>query len=331
MKKIYSLALAFVATVTMVGCSASTAAPVVEVKKVVKPAAIQSVQVFEADNTDGKITPKVISDTMHEIGLSSAGNNDMNKPFSQRFPKIHYKTYNLAMFQNDALTLNLIKKYPNFGALAPLTMSIWSDDEKHTMKVATLTKEGIARAAGIPLTDPDLIAYSALIEKGLRAAMPNGKFLELNFTVKEPTNSFAINFTADVEIEEDGDINEFREEFESGFEGEMEPIGFLMPNYSNLNEELFEKAGYDEYDFYVTYSICKFDVIYPVSRLHPEAGAYAPCSMFLYKKKAEDQMHIGYLGVKNWITTLDIEDQESIQPLLEAQGMINDILTEMTE
>ena len=327
MKKIYSSIVAVIASIMMIGCSASKAEPVVAVK----PAKIQSVQVFEADNADGKITPKVISDAMHAVGLSSSGNNDMNKPFSQRFPKLHYKTYNLAMFQNDELTLKLIKKYPNFGALAPLTMSIWSDDEKKTMKVSTLTKEGIARAAGIPLTDPDLIAYSALIEKGLKAAMPDGKFQELNFTVKEPKNSFAINFTADIDMSEVDDINDYREDFESEFEGEMEPIGFLMPNYSNLNEELFEEAGFDIYDFYVTYSICKFDVIYPVSKFHPEAGAYAPCSMFLYKLKSEDKMHVGYLGVKNWITTLDIEDQESIKPLEEAQGMINDILTELTE
>ena len=329
MKKTFSLLIAALATITMVGCGSASAEPVA--KEVVKPAKVQSVQVFEVDNSDGKITPKVISDKMDELGLSTAGNNDMNKPFSQRFPKLHYKTYNLAMFQNNELTLKLIKKYPNFGALAPLTMSIWSNDEKKTMKVSTLSLDGLARAAGIPVTDPDLIAYSALIEKGLRAAMPGGEFLTLNFTVKEPTNAFAINFTADIELDEDTTLEDYREDFESEFEGEMEPIGFLMPNYSNLKEEIFDEAGYDGYDFYVTYSICKFDVIYPVSKLHPEAGAYAPCSMFLYKKKDEDKMHVGYLGVKNWITTLDIEDQESIKPLEEAQGMINNILTELTE
>jgi len=330
MKKIYSLAVACVATVTMLGCSASTTKPV-EVKKVQKPAVIQSVQVFEADNSDGKITPKTISADMAKVGLSSSGNNDMNKPFSQRFPKLHYKTYNLAMFKNDELTIKLIKKYPNFGLLTPMTMSIWSDDEKKTMKVATLTINGMARATGIPVTDPDLVAYASMVKKGLKSAMPNGKFQELNFSVKEPKNSFAQTFTADVELDEDGSMEDFREDFESEFEGEMEPIGFLMPNYTNVQEELFEPAGYDKYDFYVTYSICKFDVIYPVSKLHPEAGAYAPCSMFLYKNKDEEKLYVGYLGVKNWITTLDIKDQESIKPLLEAQEMINGILTELTE
>lgn len=323
MRKIYSLLIASFVALTVIGCGSASVEP--EVAK--KPAKAQNVQVFTADNTDGKITPKVISDTMHDMGLVSAGNNDMNKPFRLRFNNTHYETYNLAMYQNDALTLSLVKRYPNFGALAPLTMSIWS--EGNTMNISTLTLDGMSRASGIPKTDADLVAYAELITKGLKAAMPNGKFKFLDHDVKSQTDSYAITF--EMEIEEGSDLEEVREDFESEFEGEMEPIGFLMPNYSNLQEELFEPANYAEYDFYVTYSICKFDVIYPVSKLHPEAGAYAPCSMYMYKKKSENKMVIGYLGVDNWIQTLDIEDQESIAPLREAQGMINDILTEMTE
>lgn len=323
MKKIYSALIATFVVLTMAACGVTAAEPAVA--KV--PAKPQNVQVFTADNKDGKITPQVISNTMHELGLVTAGNNDMNKPFMSRFNKTHYKTYNLAMFQNDALTLALIKKYPNFGALAPLTMSIWSEGD--TMNVSTLTLTGMSRASGIPATDPDLIAYAALITKGLKAAMPNGAFKFLDHDIKFPNKTFAITFEMDVP--EDADLEEFKEDFESEFEGEMEPIGFLMPNYSNLQEELFEPAEYDEYDFYSTYSICKFDVIFPVSKLHPEAGAYAPCSMYFYKKKSEDKMVIGYLGVDNWITTLDISDEESTKPLYEAQGMINNILKEMTE
>ena len=92
MKKIYSLLVAAIATLTILGCSSVSAEPTV----VKTPAKAQNVQVFTADNTDGKITPKVISDTMHELGLTSAGNNDMNKPFSLRVKHTQYKTYNLA-------------------------------------------------------------------------------------------------------------------------------------------------------------------------------------------------------------------------------------------
>ncbi|NPA60311.1 MAG: hypothetical protein GXO30_07640 [Epsilonproteobacteria bacterium] len=290
---------------------------------------IQNVQVFSADNKDGKITTKSIDEAFEKSGLFIDGNNDMNKPFSLRFKKTFYKTYNLAMFRSKELSLKLLKKYPTFGLLTPLTMSIWED--KGMMNISTLTLEGIARAGEIPVDDPDLIAYAKLIKTALKNAMPNGKFKELNHTVEFPNKSFQTSFVADLEIEPDTNMEELKEEFEDEFEGEMEPIGFLMPGYLNLTEEMFVPAGYDAYDFYDTYSICKFDVIYPVSKDTPEAGAYAPCAFYLYKKKGENKMHMGWLGVDNWITTLDIKDKKAVDALREAHKMIEDIIAEIIE
>jgi len=323
MNKIYSFIIAAIAAIAIVGCNSAEAIPA-------KPVKVQNVQVFSAPNADGAINVKTIEAGFDAVGLTIAGNNDMNKPFGLRFGKLHYKTYNLAMFSNADLTLKLIKKYPNFGALTPLTMSIWSDDTAKTMNVSTLNVNGMARAAGIPVTDPDLVAYAALVQAALKKAMPNGTFKQLDYTVKFPDKTLATNFT--VEIGEDEDPATFVEDFEAEFEGELEPLGFLLPNYSNLQEEIFDEAGYTGvYDFYHTYSICKFDVIYPVSKLHPEAGAWAPCSFYIYKKTDENVMRMGFLSVENWITTLDIEDEESIKPLREAQGMIENIIKNITE
>jgi uncharacterized protein (DUF302 family) len=306
---------------SIVACNSISAIPA-------KPKNPQDVQVFTTANKDGKVTTKTIEDTFDTIGLSVPGNNDMNKPFKTRFGKVHYKVYNLAMYINNDITYKLIKKYPKFGALTPLTMSIW-EDKDGSMNIATLTINGMSRSTGVPKNDPDLIAYATLIETALKKAMPNGHFKNLNYTVKYPKKSFALDMTA--EVDNDIAMEDFIEDFEAEFEGELEPLGFLLPNYTNVQEEIFDDHDYHEYDFFHTYSICKFDVIYPVSKLHPEVGAWAPCSFYLYKKKDEKLMHMGFLGVDNWITTLDIKDQKSIKPLKEAEGMIVKILQEMTE
>jgi uncharacterized protein (DUF302 family) len=234
------------------------------------------------------------------------------------------------MYINNDLTFKLIKKYPNFGALTPLSMSIW-EAKDGSMNISTLSIEGMARAIGMPVNDPDLVSYAALIKKALRKAMPHGSFKALNFSVKFPKKTLATTFVADVDLE-DGSAEDFIDDFEAEFEGELEPLGFLLPNYTNVQEEIFDDAGYTGvYDFYHTYSICKFDVIYPVSKTHPEAGAWAPCSFYLYKKVGENKMHMGFLSVENWISTLDIEDDASTKPLREAQGMIETTIKEITE
>lgn len=106
--------------------------------------------------------------------------------FTKTFNNTHHKVYNLALFKNTELNLRLLKKYPNFGLMVPLTMSIWSNGS--TMNIGTLSLE-----------------------------------------------------------------------------------------------EIFEDVKYDGYDFYDTYSICKLDLIYSISKLHPEVGAYSPCSFYLLK------------------------------------------------
>jgi uncharacterized protein (DUF302 family) len=289
----------------------------------------QSVQVFSAPNADGAITTKTIDAAFEESGLTMGGDNNMNSPFEKRFNHIHYKVYNLGMFSNTDLVVKLIKKYPKFGSLTPLTMSIWSDDTKKTMNIATLSLTGMSKAVGIPENDPDLVAYAAMVKTALKAAMPKGEFKKTNFPIVDPKASFAQEFTVDISATDDNAIQELKGNIEAGFEGEMEPIGFLLPNYMNLQGDVFDAAGYKDYDIYVTYSICKFDVIYPVSKLTPEAGAWAPCSMYIYHKKGEDKIHIGYLGVDSWIKSLAMTDKEAIGKLYEAQGMINKILGDL--
>lgn len=322
MKKVYTLAITLLALMSITGCSLVSS-------EVEKPKKVQDVQVYSV--TDSKISSKTIEAAFDAAGLTIAGNNDMNKPFSQRFPKLHHKNYYLAMFSHNDLTFKLVKKYPNFGALTPLTMSIWGDGT--TWNIATLTLNGMARSAGIPLNDPDLMAYADKITAALKSALPNGSFVDLDHTVKFPNKKLATDFTMEVELDDGQTAEEFVEDFEAEFEAEMEPLGFLLPNYTNMQEEIFDDKGYtDVYDYYHTYSICKFDVIYNVSEKYPEAGAWAPCSFYIYKKKGENKMYMGFLSVDNWITTLDMkEDEEGTKKLREAQALIENIINEASE
>jgi uncharacterized protein (DUF302 family) len=329
MKKFFKVFSITLITLFVVGCGATAQPEEAQSAKSAKSMVDQSVQVYEADNKEGNITAASIEEAFIASGLQVDGNNNMNKPFELNFKSTHYKLYHLATFRNHELSLKLLKKYPNFGLLTPLSMSIWSDDKKGTIRVSTLTHAGMVRTTGISADDEDLLSYANLVTKALETALPNGNFVVLTHTVKESANSFAQEFQ--IEVEEGEEIEDVKSNFEEMFEGEMEAMGFKLPNYVDVYDEYFSEDGYDTFDFYVTYSICKFDVIFPVSKLHPEAGAYAPCSMYAYKKKGEDVIKVGYLGVDNWITTLDVEDQESIKPLKEAQDYINNILTEMGE
>jgi uncharacterized protein (DUF302 family) len=290
----------------------------------------QNIQIYTAPNKSGKITKDTIESAFKKAGFAIDGNNNMNTPFKQRFGSIYYKTYRLMFVHNPALVASLAKKYPSVGLISPLSTSVYSDDKKKTMNISTLTLEGMSNITGIPTSNKDLKAIYAMMNKALKLALPNGEFQKLNYKMKKPKNSLVTTFSAEIEVDEDSNLEDAKETFQEELEGEIEPVGFIVAGFVNLNEEFIEN-GVNDYDFYDAYSICKLEVIYPVSKLHPEVGAYAPCTLYMYKKKGDDTTHMGFPSVQNWISSTDIEDKASLKPLLDAQKLLEDIISEVSE
>jgi len=161
----------------------------------------QNLKIFSVDNSSAKITAKSIEKTFSENGVVVDVNNDMNSIFSKRYGSVHHKKYNLAIFTNDKLVKKLMNKYPNIGMITPLTMSIYVD-AKNNINVSTLSLAGMSRITKIPVTNPDLIAYSKLVDAALHKALPNGKYLSVKHNTEFAGN--VTEFTTEFELE-DGD------------------------------------------------------------------------------------------------------------------------------
>lgn len=290
----------------------------------------QDIRIFTVENKDGKITGATIEKAFENAGFNIDGNNDMNKPFSARFGATHYSVYRLATVHQPDLSAKLIKVNPLFGLLTPLSMSIWQDAQGY-MNVSSLSLRGMSRMTKIPMDNTDLVALADLMEKALRAALPGGHFKAISYQkIADPAKALSVDFDAVFEADEDGSVLDAKDDFEAEFEGEMEPVGFLFPGFIDLNEELKER-GNDSFEFYDTYSVCKLDVIFPIHKDHPEVGAFAPCTFFLYKKNDDAKVHMGFPSVQNWITSTDIEDKVSLDPLIHAENLFIDIVNSITE
>lgn len=281
----------------------------------------QNLQIFSVDNTDGKLNAKTVEKAFGEVGAIVDVNNDMNSIFSKRYGKVHHKNFNLAIFTNDKLLNKLMNKYPSIGMITPLTMSIFEDGSKNTINVTTLSLAGMSRITKIPATDADLIAYSKLVDAALHKALPNGKYLRVSHNTEFASQ--VTEFTTEFELEDGDTYADAKDSFKEEFESEIAPVGFLVPKSYTFEHEA--------YDFFDTYSIIRFNAIYPVQANHPDAGAYAPFSVVIYKKKGDDAVHIAYPSIDNWIGDLDIKEEATIKAVRETQGMIKDILAELTE
>ena len=312
--------------VVNVGMAKEIAKPVV---KKIEPVQTKSsdIEIFTSDNSDGKITPKSIEEAFKKAGFTISANRDMNGPFKKQFKESGFDTYNLFTFYKADAVLELVKKYPNVGLFAPMSMSIYTKKGEKTISVASLSAEAMAKIMKAPKDDGTLQRLRTLVKETLKRAMPKGTFQSPEYTVQTPKGELVTHFSMEMDKEEWSDE---LDELKMGFEGELAPNGFVIAGFNNLGDE-FEEAKYEAYDFYEVYSICKLPVIYTIAKTHPEAGAYAPCSLYLSKKKNDVMLDVGFPSVYNWMSSMAIDNKDDMKVLEDAQKGMQKILTGLTE
>lgn len=289
----------------------------------------EDIRIFAADNIDGKITAQSIEKAFKNNGFKIVGNNDMNKAFEARFDGgKDMKMYRLMFVHYPQIGTKLLQEYPEFGLLVPLSTSVYSKDGK-TINISSLSLRGMSRISGVPETNKDLIALRDQMTRALKAAIPNGKFKELSYKKIRPDGELITRFAFKMKIE-DEDIEDSKDSYQETMEGEIESLGFIVAGFYPVINDL-EKVDIEDYDFYDTYSICKLEVIYPVHKVHPEVGAFAPCTMYMYKKKGEKFTRMGYPSVYNWIMSTNIYDDESLKPLIDAQDQLESAIDSTME
>jgi uncharacterized protein (DUF302 family) len=152
--------------------------------------------------------------------------------------------------------------------------------------------------------------------------LPNGTYLTRNNS-KSKDEKIVTEFTTEFELEEGDTYVSAKEDFKEEFESEISSVGFLVPKSYDIKSK--------DYDFYDTYSIIRFNVIFPVSKEHPDAGSYAPFSLAIYKKKGDDTVHITFPSITNWINDLNITDKKALSEINNTQNKMLTILEELTE
>jgi uncharacterized protein (DUF302 family) len=319
MRNIVLLTISLALTLVFSGCAKETPTPKSHTKSNVK--VDPDIRIISAHNTDGKITKESIEAAFKANGFEISANNDMSRSFKGKFGAkdpsagTDFKIYRLMMVYNEEFSTKLIKDYPEFGLIAPISTSVYSKNGD-IWNISTLSIKVMSRITGVPVDNANLIALYSKLTTALKQAIPNGEFKDLNYKVLRPDGELVTRF-AFVLPNEGDDIEEAMEAYEEVMEGEASSVGFVFPAFTEMTNKVS-----DVYEFYKTVSICNLDVIYPVHKKHPEAGAYAPCTMYKYKKIDEKFTRMGYPSVHNWTIGTEIEDEFSLEPLIEAQDLL---------
>jgi uncharacterized protein (DUF302 family) len=289
----------------------------------------QDIRIFTVDSEAGKVTPKSVEKAFKDAGFHITGNNNMNKAFDGKFKTHTHDVYNLFTVHSKERATKLVKNFPKMALFTPLSMSIFTKKGEKTLSVSSMDIAGIAKVTGIPVDNAELVAYMNEVTEVFTKAFPKGKFEALSYKIAKPEGDLINTFTMEMDVVGDDNIEDEVDGIQEELEAGLITAGFVVAGYNKISADYGVKDR--TYDFFDAYSICKLSVIFEVSKTHPEAGAFAPCTFYMYRKAGEKVVHFAYPSTYNWFSSIDVADKESRAVLVKAQKDMNAVIAEVTE
>lgn len=277
---------------------------------------------FSVPNVDGKLNASVIEKALEANGFVISANSEMNGPFMKQFEQSDFAQFNLLTAYHKVHAESLVKAHPDAGIFVPMGFGIYQRSGDKNFHVSILTAKSMEKIAGFKATEFALIEKEAIAT--LNKALPGVK-MSVSETSLPAEGKLLSRY---VKASSNDSWKSDKEETEMMIEDGLKPAGFVMSNFTDYNFALGEKSPFDFYD---TYSICKLKVIYTVAKTRPEAAAFAPCTLMVYKKKGANEIVMGFPGVYNWMSSARVSDPDGKAALLQAQKDFEAVLQSTVE
>lgn len=229
---------------------------------------------------------------------------------------------------NDDVILPLLNIDPRIAGFAPFNMLIHKKLDENVTHVGHLLPKVMLDILQIDNQEvrekftATFTPLDTMIEQelgGTKSIMPYKKLPEKTM----------INFEYTFEAPED--IDDFIDEFQNEIELAFINKGYLIAGFHNFMEASDDAEDIlKNYDAFWTYSLCHLEFSYNMfdnEGARPEAGLFAPCTMYMYIKKGSNKVVVGMFRLHNWSDTLGITDKKRLKLIERLDNEIPEILT----
>lgn len=234
---------------------------------------------------------------------------------------------NLGFFSvaNDAALRPLLLKAPELGGFSPFNLHIYKKKGENKTYVGHVAPEAMLDIVGVKDAEVRksfvnmFPALDSLIEKEIGGKVENVEYKALSAA---PMMKFVVEF------ERTDDVSDFIDSFQEKFEGTFEQNKYIIAGYKNFKDVYNDMgADFDRFDAYWVYSLCHFvfsEGIFNKGR--PDAGAFAPCSMYMYIEKGTNKLHVGMPKLQNWVDVMSIKDPKMLDSIKKLDAEIITIM-----
>ena len=251
------------------------------------------------------------------IGYSTvAANKNIQVHYYNKFQEKNVEMISFFGVVNKEKIRPLLLANPDFGAYAPFnflvykTLDTQSDNNTWYGHLAPDTMLDIigSKDEGNRKAFKDMVgSLDMLINKEMIPA------LSKKFEHTKPLPAHGLTKLVK-KFEETDDLETFIEDFISDHDGRFSKHDFIIAGFIDYKFEYDDMdLEFDKYDAYWVSLLCHFKFSNSIfNRGIPEAGMFAPCSVYFYIPKGTNELHVGYASVDNWINALNFRDQRRI-------------------
>jgi uncharacterized protein (DUF302 family) len=253
-------------------------------------------------------------------GYTVAKNQDMNGPYKIQFKETSFDSYNLMSIYDVETSTTLIPKYANAGIFTPFSVVTYQKKGDEYFYIGLLSAS--AQENILKIKDTLFSKLQTKTQETIAKMLPNAVEAELAYKSVKTDKPLYTKYSFEIDDDEAMDA---RDDMMMMMQSGMKPSGFVVANYIDFQKVLVEHKK-EDYMFYDAYSLCKLKIIYELSKLNPEAGAFAPCTMAIYHKKGSNRTEIVTLSIENLTSTLAIKDKKMLEMLEKAQSTMKAII-----
>jgi len=279
---------------------------------------------------------RIIEQELKEVDFTVTDpHKRVNNQYRKKYGSTVLDILNFMSIVNDKEILPLLNIDPRIAGFSPFNMLIYKRlNEKnihigHLMPTAILD---ILRIDDITLRKKFAASFKPLNKKLEDEFKEKGfNFQKSYIPYKKLSKKRVINFKYKFKRPED--LDDFIDDFQNEFELAFIDRKYLIAGYHNFMDSLDNAEEIlSDYDAFWTYSLCHLEYSYNMfdnNNSHPEAGLFAPCSMYMYIKKNSNTVIVGMPTLKNWSDTLNITDKKRVDLIDKLDKEIVEILIKL--
>ncbi|SFV63179.1 hypothetical protein MNB_SM-4-82 [hydrothermal vent metagenome] len=286
------------------------------------------VEFFVVNGSAEKVFNTYINNDIENIGfILSDPHERVNDAYAQKYPPTDLENLGFFSISNDEALRPLLLKEPSLGGFNPFNLHIYkvkSEDKTYIGHVTPTTMLDITNVKDVAVREAFVEMFNPL-DKQIQSTFETTKQV---MTYKNLPAKTMMEFT--YTFDRPDDISAFVETFQEDFEATMEKSHYLIAGYKDFKETYEDlELPFEKYDAYFVYSLCHMNFSYSIFKDRPDAGVFAPCSMYMYIEKDTNVMHIGMPYLANWAAVMNITDPKKLKAVKELDTEIVSVLESM--